>query len=71
MVWADAKDAVAMGAAPGSGSMSGPLRAEVMEGRAPLRFINGVHTAVTVTGTLCLMGAVVALVGLRGALRNT
>lgn len=31
--------------------------------------MNGVHTAVTVTGTLCLLGAVVALVGLRGTSR--
>lgn len=65
---ADARDAVAMGVAPVSGSMPGRLRAAVVEGSAQA-FMNGVHTAVTVTGTLCLLGAVVALVGLRGTSR--
>jgi hypothetical protein len=32
-------------------------------------FMNGVHTVVTVTGTLCLLGAAVAAVGLRGTSR--
>ncbi|MFF7361097.1 DHA2 family efflux MFS transporter permease subunit [Streptomyces sp. NPDC008125] len=61
---AGAGDAVSMGVAPVSGAMSAPLRAAVVEGSGQA-FMNGVHTAVTVTGVLCLFGAVVAVVGLR------
>ncbi|MFD6529155.1 DHA2 family efflux MFS transporter permease subunit [Streptomyces sp. NPDC060184] len=61
---AGAGDAVSMGVAPVSGSMSAPLRAAVAEGSGQA-FMNGVHTAVTVTGVLCLCGAVVAAAGLR------
>ncbi|MER8089276.1 MFS transporter [Streptomyces sp. NPDC087532] len=63
---AEAKDAVAMGVAPVSPDMSAGLRAAVVEGSGQA-FMNGVHTAVTVTGVLCLLGAVVAAVGLRRA----
>ncbi|WP_327177600.1 DHA2 family efflux MFS transporter permease subunit [Streptomyces sp. NBC_01335] len=61
---AGAGDAVSMGVAPVSGAMSAPLRAAVVEGSGQA-FMNGVHTAVTVTGVLCLFGAAVAAVGLR------
>ncbi|MGW2839536.1 DHA2 family efflux MFS transporter permease subunit [Streptomyces sp. NPDC001493] len=61
---AGAGDAVSMGVAPVSGAMSAPLRAAVVEGSGQA-FMNGVHTAVTVTGALCLFGAAVAAVGLR------
>ncbi|MCX5399275.1 DHA2 family efflux MFS transporter permease subunit [Streptomyces sp. NBC_00102] len=61
---AGAGDAVSMGVAPVSASMSAPLRAAVVEGSGQA-FMNGVHTAVTVTGVLCLAGAVVAAAGLR------
>ncbi|WP_338703176.1 MFS transporter [Streptomyces sp. Q6] len=60
-----AEDAVAMGVAPVSGSMGAELRAAVVEGSGRA-FMNGVHTALTVTGLLCLLGAAVAAVGLRG-----
>lgn len=61
----EAEDAVAMGAAPVSPDMSAQLKAAVVDGSAQA-FMNGVHTAVTVTGVLCLLGAVGAAVGLRG-----
>lgn len=59
-----AKDAVAMGAAPVSPDMSAQLRSAVVEGSGQA-FMNGVHTAVTVTGVLCLLGAAGAAAGLR------
>ncbi|MGW6027426.1 MFS transporter [Streptomyces sp. NPDC055099] len=59
-----AEDAVAMGATPVSADMPAQLRAAVVEGSGQA-FMNGVHTAVTVTGVLCLLGAVGAAAGLR------
>lgn len=59
-----AEDAVAMGAAPVSPDMSAQLRSAVVEGSGQA-FMNGVHTAVTVTGVLCLLGAAGAAAGLR------
>ncbi|MFF2331639.1 MULTISPECIES: MFS transporter [unclassified Streptomyces] len=64
-----AGDAVAMGVAPVSGGMNEQLRAAVVEGSGQA-FMNGVHTAVTVTGVLCLLGAVLAAAGLRGTSRS-
>ncbi|MFE4336001.1 MFS transporter [Streptomyces sp. NPDC056831] len=61
----EAGDAVAMGVAPVSGNMTEQLRAAVVEGSGQA-FMNGVHTAVTVTGVLCLLGAALAAAGLRG-----
>lgn len=61
----EARDAVAMGVAPVSGNMTEQLRAAVVEGSGQA-FMNGVHTAVTVTGVLCLLGAAFAAAGLRG-----
>ncbi|MFK4692826.1 MFS transporter [Streptomyces pristinaespiralis] len=60
----EAKDAVAMGIAPVSGDMPAPLRAAVVEGSGQA-FMNGAHTAVLVTGVLCVLGAVVAAAGIR------
>ncbi|MFE7323972.1 DHA2 family efflux MFS transporter permease subunit [Streptomyces sp. NPDC057565] len=65
---ADAKDAVAMGIAPVSGSMSDQLKSAVVEGSSQA-FMNGMHTAAAVTGVLCLLGAVMATLGLRGTSR--
>ncbi|MFI9548841.1 MFS transporter [Streptomyces sp. NPDC052016] len=59
-----AEDAVAMGVAPVSGSMPGPLRAAVVEGSGQA-FMNGLHAAAVVTGLLCVAGAVLAAVGIR------
>ncbi|MFB7222272.1 MFS transporter [Streptomyces sp. NPDC056227] len=67
---ADAKDAVAMGIAPVSGSMSDQLKSAVVEGSGQA-FMNGMHTATAVTGVLCLLGAVLAALGLRGTSRPT
>ncbi|MGW2711849.1 MFS transporter, partial [Streptomyces sp. NPDC001356] len=53
---AEAKDAVAMGVAPVSGTMPKPLRAAVTEGSGQA-FMNGLHTAAALTGTLCVLGA--------------
>ncbi|MGY4745438.1 MFS transporter [Streptomyces sp. ATMOS53] len=61
----EAKDAVAMGVAPVSDAMPAQLRAAVVEG-SHTAFMNGVHTAVLVTGVLALMGAALAAFGLRG-----
>lgn len=61
----EAEDAVAMGVAPVSPDMSAQLKAAVVDGSGQA-FMNGVHTAVTVTGALCLLGAVGAAAGLRG-----
>ncbi|MEU6843438.1 DHA2 family efflux MFS transporter permease subunit [Streptomyces sp. NPDC046716] len=62
---AEAKDAVSMGVAPVSGSMPGGLRSAVVEGSSQA-FMNGVHSAVLVTGLLCALGAVASAVVLRG-----
>ncbi|MEV2256572.1 MFS transporter [Streptomyces sp. NPDC050147] len=59
-----AQDAVSMGAAPVSPDMPAQLRSAVVEGSSQA-FMNGVHTAVTVTGVLCLLGALGAAAGLR------
>ncbi|MFE0473785.1 MFS transporter [Streptomyces sp. NPDC058947] len=61
----EAKDAVAMGVAPVSEAMPAQLRAAVTEG-SHTAFMNGVHTAVLVTGVLALLGAALAALGLRG-----
>ncbi|MFM9443862.1 MULTISPECIES: MFS transporter [Streptomyces] len=61
----EAKDAVAMGVAPVSDAMPAQLRAAVVEG-SHTAFMNGVHTAVLVTGILALVGAALAALGLRG-----
>ncbi|MFJ6797160.1 MFS transporter [Streptomyces sp. NPDC091268] len=60
----EAKDAVAMGIAPVSGDMPAQLKAAVIEGSGQA-FINGVHTAALVTGTLCVIGAVLAAAGVQ------
>lgn len=62
----EAKDLVAMGVAPVDGEMSARLRAAVAEGSGQA-FVNGVHTAALVTGVLCVLGAVLAAVGVRRA----
>ncbi|MEV6162340.1 MFS transporter [Streptomyces sp. NPDC052052] len=59
-----AEDAVAMGIAPVSSDMPAQIRAAVVEGSGQA-FVNGLHSAVTVTGILCLIGAVVAVIGIR------
>ncbi|CAL9448335.1 MFS transporter [Streptomyces sp. enrichment culture] len=64
-----AEDAVAMGIAPVSGDMPAQLRAAVVEGSGQA-FVNGLHSAVTVTGVLCLIGAVVAVAGIRSRSRE-
>ncbi|MER5185521.1 MFS transporter [Streptomyces sp. NPDC002896] len=61
---AEAKDAVAMGVAPVSDSMTGQVKEAVKQGAADA-FMNGVHTAVLTTGVLCVVGAVVAAIGVR------
>lgn len=60
-----AKDAVAMGVAPVTADMPEQLRAAVAEG-SRAAFMNGVHTSVLVAGTLCVIGALVAVAGVRG-----
>ncbi|MEU9204755.1 MFS transporter [Streptomyces sp. NPDC048332] len=60
----EAKDAVAMGVAPVSDGMPAQLRSAVVEG-SHQAFMNGVHTAVLVSGLLCLLGAVLAVAGVR------
>lgn len=60
----EAKDAVAMGISPVSGDMPAQLQAAVIEGSGQA-FINGVHTAALVTGTLCVIGAALAAAGVR------
>ncbi|MGV9290231.1 MFS transporter [Streptomyces sp. NPDC003719] len=59
-----AEDAVAMGIAPVSSDMPAQIRAAVVEGSGQA-FVNGLHSAVTVTGILCLIGAVAAVAGIR------
>ncbi|MDT7841821.1 DHA2 family efflux MFS transporter permease subunit [Streptomyces justiciae] len=63
---AEAKDAVAMGAAPVSAEMPTQLRSAVVEG-SHQAFMNGVHTSVLVAGVLCVLGALVAATGVRRA----
>lgn len=58
-----AEDAVAMGISPASTDMPLQLRAAVTEG-AGNAFMNGVHTAVTVTAALCVLGLLLSVVGL-------
>ncbi len=60
-----AKDAVAMGVAPVTADMPEQLRAAVVEG-SRAAFMTGVHTSVLVAGTLCVVGALVAVAGVRG-----
>ncbi|MET9588311.1 MFS transporter [Streptomyces sp. NPDC006539] len=60
----DASDAVAMGVSPSSSGMSAQLGAAVFEGSGRA-FMNGLHTAVLVTGALCVVGAALAAVGVR------
>jgi len=61
----EAKDAFAMGAAPVSDDMPAQVKAAVVEG-SHTAVMNGVHTAVSVTGVLTVIGAVAAAVGVRG-----
>ncbi|MEU9984313.1 MFS transporter [Streptomyces sp. NPDC050856] len=59
-----AEDAVAMGVSPVTADMPAGLRAAVVEGSGQA-FMNGVHTAVLVTGVLCVLGAALAAIGVR------
>lgn len=59
-----AGDAVATGVAPVSPSKRAQLRAAVVEGSGRA-FGNGLHAASALTGALCVVGAVVAAVGIR------
>ncbi|MFI0349368.1 MFS transporter [Actinomadura sp. 9N407] len=61
----NAEDAVSMGVSPVSDGMPAQLKAAIIEGSGDA-FMNGLHTAVLFTGALCVMGAVLAAVGLRG-----
>lgn len=58
------EDAVAMGVSPVSAGMPAQLRAAVIEGSGNA-FMNGVHSAVTVTAVLCAVGALLAGFGMR------
>ncbi|WP_031002154.1 MFS transporter [Streptomyces sp. NRRL F-5727] len=60
----EARDAVAMGVAPVAAEMPAPLKAAVVEG-SHHAFMNGVHTSLLVAGTLCVLGALLAVVGVR------
>ncbi len=60
----EAGDAVAMGVAPVSADMTPDLAAAVTEG-AHAAFVTGLHTAALVTGVLCVIGALVAVLGVR------
>lgn len=60
----EAEDAVAMGIAPVSPDMPAQIKAAVVEGSGQA-FVNGLHSAVTVTGFLCLIGAVTAVIGIK------
>ncbi|GHD33027.1 MFS transporter [Streptomyces galbus] len=62
----EAKDAVAMGVAPVPDALPAQLRTAVVEG-SHQAFMNGVHTSVLVAGVLCVLGALVAAVGVRRA----
>ncbi|OUC90974.1 DHA2 family efflux MFS transporter permease subunit [Streptosporangium minutum] len=59
-----AGDAVAMGISPVSDGMPARLAAAVVEGSGNA-FMNGVHSAVLLTGVLCVVGATLAAVGVR------
>ncbi|MFG2259463.1 MFS transporter [Streptomyces mirabilis] len=59
-----AEDAVSMGIAPVSSGMPTQIKAAVIEGSGQA-FVNGLHSAVTVTGILCLIGAAAAIVGIK------
>ncbi|MGV9627171.1 MFS transporter [Streptomyces sp. NPDC003487] len=61
---AEAKDAVAMGAAPVSDEMPVRLRSAVVGG-SHQAFLNGVHTSVLVAGVLCVLGALLSVAGVR------
>ncbi|MFI6359457.1 MFS transporter [Streptomyces sp. NPDC050743] len=61
---AGAKDSVALGVWPVSAHMTVQVKAAVIEGSGHA-FINGVHTAASVAGVLCVVGAVVAVTGVR------
>ncbi|MFF5900483.1 MFS transporter [Streptomyces argenteolus] len=60
-----AEDAVSMGVSPVSADMPAQLRAAVVEGSGNA-FMNGVHSAVIVTAVLCVAGALLAGIGMRG-----
>ncbi|MFD9499187.1 DHA2 family efflux MFS transporter permease subunit [Streptomyces sp. NPDC060035] len=60
----EAKDAVSMGVSPVTADMPAQLKAAVIEGSGNA-FMNGMHTAVTVTAVLCAVGALLAGFGLR------
>ncbi|WP_043635232.1 DHA2 family efflux MFS transporter permease subunit [Nonomuraea candida] len=60
---AHATDAVAMGVSPVRDGMAGQVAAAVAEGSGNA-FMNGVHTAVLVTGVLCVVGGLLAAAGL-------
>jgi EmrB/QacA subfamily drug resistance transporter len=62
--FAQAKDAVARGVAPVSDGMAAQVRAAVVEGSGNA-FVNGVHAAVLCTAVLCVLGAVLAAIGIR------
>lgn len=59
-----AKDAVTMGISPVSSTTPSQLKSAVVEGSGQA-FMNGVHTAALVTCALCLLGAALAVVGVR------
>ncbi|GAA3079098.1 MFS transporter [Streptomyces glomeratus] len=61
---AGAKDSVALGVWPLSPHMTAQVKAAVIEGSGHA-FMNGVHTAASVAGVLCVVGAVVAVIGVR------
>lgn len=61
----EAEDAVSMGVSPVSADMPAQLRAAVVEGSGNA-FMNGVHSAVIVTAVLCVAGALLAAIGMRG-----
>ncbi|MFI2423959.1 MFS transporter [Streptomyces sp. NPDC018955] len=65
-----AEDAVTMGIAPVSADMPAQLKAAVVEGSGQA-FVNGLHSAVVVTGVLCLVGAVAAVAGIERRPRGT
>ncbi len=59
-----AVSAVAQGVAPVSSSMPATLKAAVIEG-SNQAFVHGFHAALTVTGVLCVAGALAAVLGVR------
>ncbi|UBU08630.1 DHA2 family efflux MFS transporter permease subunit [Nonomuraea gerenzanensis] len=61
---AHARDAVAMGLSPVSEGMPARVAAAVVEGSGNA-FMTGVHTAVLLTGVLCVIGGIVAAAGMR------